>query len=372
MAEMLRSVLLFGDTLGIPQLLRVVPANLVCGIVVAEIRPEQHEALREIAGERRLPLLIQPRKTSDSYASFVEQVRELSPDMILVNSYSMLLRDEVLAVPPFGSANIHGALLPQYRGSNPMQWALINNETETGVTMHYMDSNFDTGDIIAQRRVPIFFEDTWLNVRDRIGEATDAMLDEEMPRLLSRTNTRTPQDEKLARHHRRRRPEDGLVDWEQSALSIYNLVRALVRPLPGAFYHHGAGKIVLDEYLFMSEVVALKYSADAGAQALRLGDTALTPVPSGNRLNDEIALEVRALGADKATGLCRLSNIDYAARRATVRVRLDEERASRRAEAVRLSLQFAFEDLMLDRINLQDEGAHGTPLEITRDEYAGK
>ncbi|HYO91235.1 MAG TPA: methionyl-tRNA formyltransferase, partial [Pyrinomonadaceae bacterium] len=257
MAEMLRSVLLFGDTIGIPQLLRVVPAGLSCGIVVAEIRPEQHEPLREIADEQQLPLLIQPRKTSEHYAPFVEQVRELSPDLILVNSYSMLLRDEVLAVPPFGAVNVHGALLPQYRGSNPMQWALINNETETGVTMHYMDSNFDTGDIIAQRRVPIFFEDTWLSVRDRIGEATEAMLAEEMPRLLSRTNTRTPQDEKLARHHRRRRPEDGLVDWRQSALSIYNLVRALVRPLPGAFYYSGADKIVLDEYLFMSEVVAL-------------------------------------------------------------------------------------------------------------------
>ncbi|MCK4394326.1 hypothetical protein KAX17_15605 [Candidatus Bipolaricaulota bacterium] len=262
-----RRILLFGDDCGLPRLLKVIPVELICGLVSAEIRPHQHTALRQLSKVYRLPLFIQPRATAEAYPAFVEKVRRLTPDLIIVNSYSMLIRPEILAIPRFGSVNIHGALLPQYRGSNPIQWALLNNETETGVTMHYMTAKFDAGDIIAQRRVPIYFEDSWLDVQARIGTATESMLVEEIPRLLAQTNARQPQDESKADYYKRRYPRDGLINWQRSVLYIYNLVRALVKPHPGAFYHFGTDKIVLDEYLPIPQVTALKYGCGGGAGA---------------------------------------------------------------------------------------------------------
>ena len=258
---MIEGVLLFGDDIGIPQLLRHLPQNLVCGIVVAGIRPHQHSTLRGLAQKLSLPFIIQPKISSIGYADFLKQVQELEPNLILVNSYSMLLQPEVLAIPQYGAVNIHGALLPEYRGANPTQWALLSDEAETGVTIHYMDNDFDSGDIIAQQRIPIYFEDTWRDIYSRIGTEIEKMLAEELPKLLSGTNTRQPQDKSHARHWRRRHPEDGLIDWQQSPHQIYNLIRALVKPLPGAFYVDASGnRIVLDEYMAIEEVVALKAS----------------------------------------------------------------------------------------------------------------
>ena len=254
-------MLVFGADVGVSQLLRHLPSGIVCGIVAAGIRPSQHRILQEIARKIQLPFLVQPRATSIEYTSFVEQVRRLQPDLILVSSYSMLLRLEVLSIPSCGAVNIHGALLPEYRGANPVQWALLNDETETGVTMHYMNEGFDSGDIIAQRHVPIYFEDTWHEIYARLGIETEGLLSEELPKLLSGTNTRQAQDENRAHHWRRRHPEDGLIDWQQNPRQIYNLIRALVKPLPGAFYINASGnRIVLNEYMAIEEVVALKDS----------------------------------------------------------------------------------------------------------------
>jgi methionyl-tRNA formyltransferase len=253
-------ILLFGDSWGIPQLTGALPADRICGIVAAEIRPECHAELQSMAAGFQVSFLIQPRRKSTRFQGFVGQVRELAPDLILVNSYSMLLPPEILSIPRFDCVNVHSAPLPKYRGSNPIQWAIINNESETGVTMHYMTAEFDAGDIIAQRRVPIFLPDTWLDVRSRVAGATEQMLREELPRLLAQTNDRTTQNEAEASRYPRRRPEDGEIDWSRSELDIHNLIRALVAPLPGAFYYSGGKKIVLDRYLSLAEVAELKSS----------------------------------------------------------------------------------------------------------------
>ena len=178
-------VLAFGDDHGTPQMIRHLPPGALVGIVAAAIRPQQHAELARLAAAQGVPFLIQPRPTSLAYASFEEQVRDLAPELILVYSYSMLLHAEVLCIPRRGAINIHGALLPEYRGPNPMQWALLNGETETGVTLHYMTTECDAGDIIAQRRVPILFTDTWRDVLARVTEATNTLLSEELSQLLS-------------------------------------------------------------------------------------------------------------------------------------------------------------------------------------------
>lgn len=243
-------IICFGDILGLPQLLGHLPADSVTALVAAENRPQYHQELGDIGRAHGLSLIVQSSQKTGSYGEFFSRLQALAPDLILVHSYSMLLPPEVLALPRLGAINIHGALLPYYRGCNPIQWALCNNEGVTGVTMHYMDAGFDTGDIIAQQTVPIHFDDTWLTIRDRIVDATDSLLAEQVPEILAGRNGRSAQNEQAAKYWSRRKPEDGLIDWNWSCITIYNLIRALVFPHPGAYYVADEGtKIVLDQFL---------------------------------------------------------------------------------------------------------------------------
>ena len=141
-------ILLFGDIPGIPQLLRYFQSQYLVGIVCAVIRPQYHAILSEIARSHNLPLLIQPKVNSQDYPAFREAVNRLAPDLILVNSYSMIVRADALAIPCLGGINIHGGLLPKYRGCNPTQWAILKGESSTRVTMHEMSAALDEGPII--------------------------------------------------------------------------------------------------------------------------------------------------------------------------------------------------------------------------------
>jgi len=388
-------IVLFGDPAGIPQVLRVLLPGLFSALVGAETRPDQHEELRSLARKYGLPLLIQPRPDAPAYPAFEQQLRALVPDLILVNSYSMRLESELLAIPRLGAVNIHGGLLPEYRGSNPIQWVLLNNGTETGVTMHYMVAKFDAGDIIAQRRVPVYFEDTWRDVQARLGAAAETMLAEEVPKLLAGASTRQPQDGLRARYFRRRKPEDGQIDWRQSVLSIYNLVRALVKPHPGAFYYTGSRKVVLDEYLTIPKVTALKYHPMEGGQRLAARHVELVPPLDGNQQrNDAVVFGIRRVGAERLIGACHLDNIDYVGCHGKALVWFEEppEGADDLVpEAVRLLLGFAFEELNLERVDVceadaveailracekigfvTDQGVSGAVMRIRRYEYAGR
>lgn len=384
----IEKILLFGDSWGVPQLIKNLPRELICGIVSAEIRPQYHAELKALAEARHVPYLQQPRKESERYLSFRDQVRALAPDLILVNSYSMLLHLEILCLPRFGCINIHSALLPKYRGSNPLQWVIINHEAETGVTMHYMTAEFDAGDIIAQRRVPIYFEDTWLDLQTRCAAATEAMLRQEIGKILSQTNDRRPQDESKASCSRRRRPEDGLIDWEQNVVSIHNLIRALVKPLPGAFYYSGSEKVTLDEYLFVPEVVSLKYATEVGSRKLRsdyvdLVPLALNDLPLAHdrlrgledsplegldettdyqsvletlrRRNDLVIFGVHSRESNELIGSCWLNNVDYSKHSARLNIRVHSDAQPQveklEKETVALLLSFAFDELNLQRIN---------------------
>jgi methionyl-tRNA formyltransferase len=270
-----RKLVLFGDTSGLPRLLRQLDPSLVTALVRAEVRPEQEPELTRLAAERKLPLLVQPRRTSDAFPAFVEAVRALAPDLILVDSYSMLLPPPLLEAAALGGVNVHGALLPRHRGANPIQWAILNDERSTGVTIHRMTEEIDAGAIVAQREVPIGFGDTWKAVYDRIAAATETLLAEQLPRLLAGTARATPQPAGEGLGNPRRTREDGRIDWSSSVLRIYNLVRALVAPLPGAFYEDGGREVVLDEFLTISQVAALKYGGSGrpdGAVLKPIGD----------------------------------------------------------------------------------------------------
>ena len=251
-------MLLFGDTCGLPRLLRVLGGRGVQGLVRAEIRPEQEPELSELAAANDLPLLVQPRLDSPDYAEFAARVASMAPELIVVDSYSMLLRPDVLAIPELGALNVHFAPLPRYRGPNPTQWAIINGETETGVTLHWMTDAIDAGDIVAQRLTGIGFDETWVDVNRRLDAIAEELLTETLPRVLEGAAESTPQDESAATVSRRRTPEDGRIDWSMGDVEIYNLIRALVPPLPGAFYERDGERVVIDRRLTLEEVAELR------------------------------------------------------------------------------------------------------------------
>ena len=314
---MKRRVLAFADDYGLPQLLRHLPPGQLVAAVAAGIRPHQHGALRGLAARAHVPLLVQPRRDEPGYARFLEQVRELAPDYFVVNSYSMRIQPDALDLADGRGINIHGALLPQYRGANPIQWALINDEPETGVTMHRLAAGIDEGDIISQRRVRIGFADTWRDVQAGIAEATESLLADKLVDVLEDRCSALPQDAAHARYHRRRRPEDGLIDWSRPARQVYNLIRALVKPHPGAFYEGPAGRVTVDEYLPMPEVLALKHRV-AGIAGLEADGIRLTPagpdaIAGWPGVDGAIVLVASAAETAQRLGLLALHGIDWAA-----------------------------------------------------------
>jgi len=165
----------------------------------------------------------------------VDEIARLAPDMILSFYFREILSRDILALPSQGALNLHGSLLPRYRGRCPVNWVLVHGETETGVTLHHMELRPDTGDIVAQRAVPIADEDTALTLNRKLGAAAHALLRETFPRLVAGTAPRIPQDHTRASYFGGRRPEDGRMVWSQTARQLYNLVRAVTHPYPGAF-----------------------------------------------------------------------------------------------------------------------------------------
>ncbi len=179
--------------------------------------------------------------------AFVEQIRRLRPDLICSFYYRRLLGRALLRLPRLGAINVHGSLLPKYRGRAPINWALVHGETLTGVTLHYMDEWADHGDIIAQRPVAIAVEDTALTLSRKLTAAACDAVRDAYPLIAAGRAPRVPQDHAAASRFGRRRPADGLIDWEASAWRIYNLVRAVTHPFPGAFTHSGGRRVFVWE-----------------------------------------------------------------------------------------------------------------------------
>ena len=386
-------ILVFGDIPGVPQLLRHLLHESVVGIVGASIRPQYVMELQTWAQTLRIPFLLQPKWKSVEYASFFNDVRALAPDLIWVNSYSMIIRDDILAVARLGGLNIHAALLPRNRGCNPTQWAILKGEHETGVTLHQIDSGLDTGPIIDQRQVSLFFEDTWINVRTRLERATDDLIAANLPRILAENWTAVPQTESQATVGRRCTPEDGFFSWTEPVVDIHNKVRALLPPLPPTFYRNEMGQTcVIRQYRSVWQLAAQKYDPIVGgggmqAERVRLrpllkSDAALLyewitdrtlvihnspffPVSEADheawvermmtKRSDLVIFVIEELTSGQAIGTCQLLNINWIHRSAELQIRIGDTSFQGQgygSEAVKLLCQFGFVDLNLHRIYL--------------------
>jgi methionyl-tRNA formyltransferase len=212
------------------------------------------ESVANLAQTSGLPVL-SPK--APNTPTFIRHIGTLQPDLILSFYYRRLLSRELLAIPRLGGINLHGSLLPKYRGRAPVNWVLVNGETQTGVTLHYMSEQADAGDIIAQRPVDIAFEDTALTLFERVAQAAVELFRETFPLIKAGSAPRIPQDPAQATYFGGRTPDDGRIDWDLPALRLYNLVRAVTTPYPGAFtFLRGTKLYVLSSRLVQDGVGA--------------------------------------------------------------------------------------------------------------------
>jgi UDP-4-amino-4-deoxy-L-arabinose formyltransferase/UDP-glucuronic acid dehydrogenase (UDP-4-keto-hexauronic acid decarboxylating) len=182
-----------------------------------------------------------------NYPLWVQRIKELKPDIMFSFYYRKLLGPAILDIPRHGSLNLHGSLLPKYRGRCPVNWVIIKGENETGVTLHYMTTRPDDGDIVTQRNVSISPDDTAMTLHNKLKHAARKMLDEILPLIKDKKAPRRPQDNSLATYFGGRGPQDGEIHWGNKSGDIRNLIRAVTIPYPGAFSHIGDRKCLFWE-----------------------------------------------------------------------------------------------------------------------------
>ncbi|HEB50559.1 MAG TPA: methionyl-tRNA formyltransferase [Desulfobulbus sp.] len=190
---------------------------------------------------------------------FHQAVRELRPDLIVVAAYGKILPGSLLNLPPMGTINVHGSLLPKYRGAAPIQWAVINGETETGVTIMQMDEGMDTGDILLPVKTPISEEDTAGTLFARLARLGGEALVQAIALLKEGRLTPVPQDDALATEAPMLTKEQGRLDWSRDARSLHCLIRGL-DPWPSAYTFLGGKRF----RLFRPAVVAGEVSQPPG------------------------------------------------------------------------------------------------------------
>jgi methionyl-tRNA formyltransferase len=165
----------------------------------------------------------------------VAQVAAARPDFLFSFYFRQMLGDALLSLPKRGSYNVHGSLLPKYRGRVPVNWAVLNGERETGATLHTMTRQPDAGAIVDRVAVPILPDDTAVEVFRKVTVAAELVLDRSLPALLAGRAPHVPQDLAAGNYFGRRTPADGAIDWRRGVAAVHNLIRAVAPPYPGAF-----------------------------------------------------------------------------------------------------------------------------------------
>jgi methionyl-tRNA formyltransferase len=231
-------------------------------------RDDPHEEIwwrscAELAAGNRVPVYF-PEKID---AQWTARIAAMKPAVIYSFYYRLLLSNGVLALAPRGAYNLHGSLLPKYRGRAPVNWMLVNGEREAGVTLHQMVARADAGDIIAQRAVAIEDSDTALTLYRKLVPLGAELIGEYHPLIAAGTAPRRAQDLSQGSYFGRRRPEDGRIDWRWPARRIFNLVRAVTHPYPGAYCEFDGRR------LFVWESAVASEAGSRGAPGEIVGET---------------------------------------------------------------------------------------------------
>ncbi|OFZ19439.1 MAG: hypothetical protein A2Z20_05185 [Bdellovibrionales bacterium RBG_16_40_8] len=173
--------------------------------------------------------------TQDELKSILPQVKSYNPDFIFSFYYRHMLPKEILTISKGGAFNMHGSLLPKYRGRSPTNWAILHGEKETGATLHLMTDKPDAGGIVDRLPVPILNNDTAVDVFNKTVTAAEIILWRSLPKIVSKDYTLLPNDIKSGSYFGGRKPEDGEIRFPMTAVNVHNLVRAVAPPFPGAF-----------------------------------------------------------------------------------------------------------------------------------------
>lgn len=217
----------------------------ICAIFTHPDRASEHHffgSVARLAAEQGIPVFA---PDDVNHALWVERIQKMAPDMIFSFYYRALLSEKILATARLGAYNLHGSLLPTYRGRAPLNWVLVNGESETGVTLHRMVARADAGDILAQERIAIADDDDAMSLHQKLVAGAKTLLASCLPTMKQGLIDGVKQDESRASVMPGRTPEDGRIEWSLPAKSIANLVRAVTDPWPGAFGYVGTTKFIV-------------------------------------------------------------------------------------------------------------------------------
>jgi methionyl-tRNA formyltransferase len=176
---------------------------------------------------------------------WIKKIAAMKPDLILSVYYRHMIGQWILDLPTLGAFNLHGSLLPKYRGRAPINWAVLHGETRIGMTLHRMVKRADAGAVVDQEGIEISTQDTAEQAFRKVMPCARTVLARQIDALLTGTATETPQNEAAATYFGGRKPEDGRIDWSRSTTEIFNLIRAVTDPYPGAFTESGGARLMV-------------------------------------------------------------------------------------------------------------------------------
>ncbi|MCF8195211.1 MAG: formyltransferase [Polynucleobacter sp.] len=214
-------------------------------VVTHEDHPEEviwFESVSKLCQARHIPYIT---PTDLNTPELVQQIQNIAPDYLFSFYYRFMIPDQILSLAKIAALNMHGSLLPKYRGRVPVNWAVLHGEIKTGATLHVMETKPDAGDIVSQKQVPIGPDDTAFMVFNQVAQAAVIVLDEVLPELRNGNFSRRPNRLQEGSYFGARKPEDGRIDWQQPAAQVYNLYRAVAPPYPGAFTQIGQRRLVI-------------------------------------------------------------------------------------------------------------------------------
>lgn len=198
--------------------------------------------LQQFAKSYNIPIYVGKPNTEQAE----QLLNKVKLDLIISVNYIFILRENIFKFPTLGSINLHGSLLPKYRGRTPHVWAIINGEQVTGVTAHFIDEGCDTGDIIEQKKIDISITDSGQDLLEKYKSVYPTMIKTVIEKLEKGNFNRIVQDNSQASYYGKRTPKDGIINWHKKSDDIYNWVRAQSLPYPGAFSYYNKEKLIID------------------------------------------------------------------------------------------------------------------------------
>ena len=236
-------------------------------------------------------------------AELLSRVADAGPDAIFSFYYREMLPGAVLALAKLGAFNMHGSLLPNYRGRAPTNWAVLHGETETGATLHWMVARADAGDIVDRMAVPILPDDTARQVFDKVTVAAEVVLWRSLPAIEAGNAARLPNDPARGSYFGARKPEDGRIDWSRPVAEVYNLIRAVAPPYPGAFTEVAGVRLVIAKARIALPPRRLAPAEQALGLHVRDGRVFAVCGDGGQLLVHELTTRSRSVQADALAAL---------------------------------------------------------------------